>query len=163
MNYKSEAAKLWHNIVIAEWGGRCALVSVDCNGPIEVHHLIPKGHLLFRNDPKCGIPLCAYHHRLSLTCSAHNGVSGFEADMEYKYMNLWIWVQTNMHVIEHVIKHDYKADCEKLLAYDSNKMYSLIDNNLRNPHIVTKYVPPDHEQYLLNQADIDHDLGEPDE
>ena len=57
--------KLWREAVLLEWGGKCALESMDCQGTLECHHIKKRRVPHLRHVSSNGVPLCKYHHRTS--------------------------------------------------------------------------------------------------
>jgi len=60
--------RLWRKVVLAEWGGRCALsdpLMLVCEGIVECHHIKPRRIPHLRHCPSNGVVLCQYHHGLA--------------------------------------------------------------------------------------------------
>ena len=56
--------KLWREAVLLEWGGKCVLESMACQGTLlECHHIKKRRVPHLRHVTPNGVPLCRYHHR----------------------------------------------------------------------------------------------------
>jgi len=54
--------KLWREAVLLEWGGKCVLESMACQGTLECHHIKKRRVPHLRHVSSNGVPLCKYHH-----------------------------------------------------------------------------------------------------
>ncbi len=54
--------KLWREAVLLEWGGKCVLESMACQGKLECHHIKKRRVPHLRHVSSNGVPLCKYHH-----------------------------------------------------------------------------------------------------
>lgn len=72
--------ELWGKIVIEKWGNKCACC--ETKNTLNPHHIITRSNKRLRWDIENGICLCALHHTLSSTFSAHKRPDKFIAWLE---------------------------------------------------------------------------------
>ena len=89
----------WGEVVRLLWEGQCCIRDTQCSGVAEAHHLIPKGHKLFRYDPRNGVLACSFHHRLSFRASAHNAPDEFYLRLSILHPEIKEWRDNNLHAI----------------------------------------------------------------
>ena len=77
--------------------GRCAVCG-RTDG-LEAHHLIGRGHKLFRTDPLNSLLLCWQHHHGS-TLSPHGAPKAFREWLKITYPEKYKWVQENKWTIK---------------------------------------------------------------
>lgn len=87
--WKKKADMAWGAVVHGAGGGCVCAILGDCKGPLEAHHLITRGIISTRHDPRNGVLLCSYHHKWSKKCSPHMAPLEFAFYLQRFKPRLW--------------------------------------------------------------------------
>lgn len=110
--WKKKADRAWGELVHLMFD-KCAVNNTDCSGPIQAHHILHRGKLAIRHNPKVGLGLCANHHQYHPDLSPHRGVFGFMNWLREQRPAQYNWCMERRHSIQEN-KADYKARHEAL-------------------------------------------------
>ena len=107
---KKELDSIWYELQ-HKIHRRCLI----CNeGGVELHHLIPKSHILTAWDMDNGVALCPKHHRTDNVISAHGRPAIFRDYLKEWEPELYTYITENETRIAHSLPmHWY----EEKLAY----------------------------------------------
>jgi hypothetical protein len=84
---KAECDKLWSKVILARDKHKCQYCGREGNNP---HHIYTRSRLNTRFDLDNGICLCALHHTLSSTFSAHTASKNWWPWLDQKKGKQWV-------------------------------------------------------------------------
>jgi len=116
--WRNKADKLWRQLVLARWGGRCAVCGVMEH--VQAHHLIPKEMHSHRHLVENGILLCALHHKYSFELSPHKSPIIFVRWLIVEYPAVWDWLLKQSPTNKNVTPYKQAVDA-LYLALDSDE------------------------------------------
>ncbi len=76
----------------------CAMKSADCQGELDVHHIITRGHKSLRHEPMNAILLCRYHHQQAPQAPHFSPVQ-FDKWLYENRVHQWEWCMANKNRI----------------------------------------------------------------